>query len=138
MAARAGARHTSACGSRARCRPTTTAWSRSRFLGQVRQALHRELTDRLPTLASTARGLRLSARTLQRRLADEGATFQELVESVRFERARTLLDAGRLGVGQIALELHFSDVSSFVRAYRGVTGETPGSRRAAGRDLSGR
>ena len=70
--------------------------------------------------------MRLSARTLQRKLAAEATSFQALADDVRAEAARELLSAGRLGVGQIALELHYADVSTFVRAFKRLVGLTPG------------
>lgn len=98
----------------------------SRYLGHVRDIIRERLRHELPTLEEVARALRTSARTLQRRLGEEGSSFQELVESVRSESARELLADQRRSVGQVAFELHYADVSGFVRAFRRWTGATPG------------
>lgn len=101
----------------------------SKYLGHVRDIIRERLRHELPTLEEVARALRTSARTLQRRLGEEGSSFQELVESVRSESARELLADHRRSVGQVAFELHYADVSGFVRAFRRWTGATPGEYR---------
>ncbi|HUS64923.1 MAG TPA: AraC family transcriptional regulator ligand-binding domain-containing protein [Kofleriaceae bacterium] len=98
----------------------------SRFLGLVVQQLRDELRRGPPTLEGVATRMRVSARTLQRKLAAESTSFQALADDVRVEAARELLSAGRLAVGQIALELHYADVSTFVRAFKRLVGLTPG------------
>ena len=70
--------------------------------------------------------LHMSKRTLQRRLEDEGLSFQELVDRVRAERARELVGDERLKLADVAFRLGFSDVSSFSRSFRRWTGVSPG------------
>lgn len=98
----------------------------NRFIGLVVQHLRDELRHGPPTLEGVATRMRLSARTLQRKLAADATSFQQLSDDVRVDAARELLSAGRLAVGQIALELHYADVSTFVRAFKRVVGLTPG------------
>jgi AraC-like DNA-binding protein len=43
----------------------------------------------------------------------------------RIERAKSLLAASKLSVTEIALDVGFSELSSFTSAFRKVTGETP-------------
>ncbi|MFF3438347.1 AraC family transcriptional regulator ligand-binding domain-containing protein [Streptosporangium sp. NPDC002721] len=78
-----------------------------------------------PDLASVARSLTLSARTLQRRLAAEGTTVAELVEAARRERAFVLLRDPELSAAQVASLLGYSEPPAFFRAFRRWTGLTP-------------
>jgi AraC-like DNA-binding protein len=77
-----------------------------------------------------ARELGLSGRTLQRRLGDEGASFQLLMTDVRRARARELLADPALDIDEVALLLGYEDQNSFFRAFRLWEGETPSSWRA--------
>ncbi|MFW6050689.1 MAG: AraC family transcriptional regulator ligand-binding domain-containing protein [Myxococcota bacterium] len=91
----------------------------------VRRALHRGFETSVPTLASTARLLGMSSRTLQRRLADEGARFGSLKDEVRAEIAKVLVRRGDLGLETIAAEMGYSDLGAFLRAFKRWTGMTP-------------
>ncbi len=94
-------------------------------LAKVREQIKRALDDGQPQLDGVARALRLSPRTLQRRLGDEGATFQQLVDEVREELARVHIKNPALALGEVAYLLGFSEMSSFTRAFRRWTGVTP-------------
>lgn len=95
-----------------------------RFLGQVRAIVHQSLPDGAPAIASVAKAMSLSSRSLQRRLGDEGTTFKQLVESVREEMARAYVARGTQPMGEIAFLLGFSESSAFVRAFKRWTGMT--------------
>ena len=60
------------------------------------------LAGRRPGIADVARELRLSARTLQRRLAEDGATFQQLLQEARREVARHYLQHSSLELNETA------------------------------------
>lgn len=78
------------------------------------------------SLEMSAQRLGVSGRTLQRRLRDEGTTFQAVLDEVRREYAtRYLADAHRT-IADVAYSVGFSDVSAFHRAFRRWTGRTPG------------
>ena len=98
--------------------------------GDVRIAIGDRLCGGELTLASLARGLRQSARTLQRRLSDEGTSVSALVESVRRERAFAYL-AANLPIAEVSYLLGFSEPRAFHRAFRRWTGETPQAWRAS-------
>jgi AraC-like DNA-binding protein len=66
--------------------------------------------------------LNVSARTYRRRLAEEGTSFQALLDEVRAEHATRHLREGRLPIASIAYQLGFNDPSNFRRAYRRWTG----------------
>jgi AraC-like DNA-binding protein len=74
---------------------------------------------------AVARSLNQSASTLQRRLRDEGATYQELLDATRHEVALEYLRHGRHSLVDIAFLLGFTDQSNFTRAFRRWTGKTP-------------
>ncbi|MEQ1438780.1 AraC family transcriptional regulator ligand-binding domain-containing protein [Fontimonas sp. SYSU GA230001] len=85
----------------------------------------RESGEGLPSQVELARTLNLSVRTLDRYLGREGVRFRELANEVRHERARALLEAGELGVTQIAHELGYADAANFARAFRKRAGLSP-------------
>ena len=72
----------------------------------------------------------LSARTLQRRLADDGASFQQLVQEARRELARHYLLHSSLELNETAYLLGYEDAHSFFRAFHGWEGSPPGEWRA--------
>ncbi|MGE0336422.1 MAG: AraC family transcriptional regulator [Gammaproteobacteria bacterium] len=79
----------------------------------------------IPALVDVVRELRLSTRTLQRRLDDEGTTFSALLAEVRLERARDLMRRSGLPNEVIARSLGFDDASAFSRAFKAWTGVSP-------------
>lgn len=81
-----------------------------------------------------AEALDVHPRTLRRRLAEEGAGLQAVFVETRFEVARELLHQTHLPLAEIAATLGFHDASTFVRAFRGRAGITPGLWREQQRD----
>ena len=67
----------------------------------------------------------MSARTLQRRLSDNGIRFNLLVDQVRREAAEAHLARGSVNFVELAFLLGFSDPNSFFRAFKRWTGTTP-------------
>lgn len=92
------------------------------LLEQVKWVLKRDLTRRLGDVASE---LKLSERTLQRRITEEGTTFRDLVVDARQELGRQLLADPSVTVEEIAFLLGYQDTSSFYRAFREREGVTP-------------
>lgn len=93
------------------------------------------LAERLPqpaTADSAADALGVSTRTLHRRLADEGTSFQRVKDDFRRDRALQLLTRSQAPINHISEALGFDSTASFHRAFRGWTGETPGAFRGAG------
>lgn len=84
---------------------------------------------------SIAGRLNISTRTLRRKLADEGYSFQEAKNLAREQRAKYLLANTNASLTEIAYELGFSELSAFSRAFRRWVGETPQSYRESIRDL---
>ncbi|GIJ43524.1 AraC family transcriptional regulator [Virgisporangium aliadipatigenens] len=92
---------------------------------RVRAALLELLPAGQGTAAHVARRLALSSRTLQRRLAREGTTFQAVLERTRLRLARHYLSRPEITVGEIAFLLGYDEPSSFYRAFHQWSGTTP-------------
>ena len=95
------------------------------FIDQVRSTIQRKLAGRRPMMREVARELRISARTLQRRLQESGRSFQQVLEEARHELARHYLASSPLELNETAYLLGYEDASSFVRAFRGWEGVPP-------------
>jgi AraC-like DNA-binding protein len=67
---------------------------------------------------AACRALRLSRRTLQRRLKAEKTSFQKVLKEVRAELAITYLKDARLKSLEIAMLLGYSNISSFTTAFK--------------------
>jgi AraC-like DNA-binding protein len=98
--------------------------------GRVKWIMKRRLATNRPDVGGIARELALSERTLQRRLADEGTRFQDVLTEARRELAHEYLANGQLDMGDVAFLLGFDDQNSFFRAFRQWEGETPARWRA--------
>ncbi|MBX3619808.1 MAG: helix-turn-helix domain-containing protein [Rhizobacter sp.] len=92
------------------------------------------VTEALPTppgVAELARELGLSERTLARRVrARTGQSTLALVQSVRLNRARWLLETSRLSVEQVAEQVGYGDATALWRLMRRVAGASPRQFRA--------
>ena len=95
------------------------------FSEQVRLAIQQKLTGRRPTIDDIADALHLSSRTLQRRLQDEGFSYQRVLEEARHQLARHYLNNSALELNEAAYLLGYEDGNSFVRAFRGWEGVPP-------------
>lgn len=80
---------------------------------------------------AVSRALLLSPRTLQRRLENEGVTFQKVLQETRESLARHYLDQSPMTTTDIAFLLGYDEPSSFSRAYHSWTGTTPEHARSA-------
>lgn len=82
-------------------------------------------------LAAVAKIFNLSSRTLHRRLATLGTSFQEIVDEVRCEMACQLLKNTTLPISQLSVMLGFSEVSAFSRSFKRRLACGPGAWRAS-------
>ncbi len=90
----------------------------------VREEIIHVFSTGKPALGGVARALRVSPRTLQRRLADRGFTFSRLVDEARFLTARRLISE-QYRLSEVACRLGYADAGSFTRAFERWTGITP-------------
>lgn len=72
-----------------------------------------------------ALALGMSRQTLYRRLQEEGVTFAEVHDDLRHRMARDFLTARKISVNETAYLLGFSEASSFARAFKRWTGQSP-------------
>lgn len=92
---------------------------------QVRRLLRTSLLTRGGSIDDIAGLLRLSRRTLSRRLDQEGTTFRQLTDEIRFEVARQFIENTTMSMTQIALAMKYSETSAFSRAFRQWSGLAP-------------
>lgn len=78
-----------------------------------------------PDLASMASQLGMGERSLRRKLALEGRTFQQLLNEAKAKHAQQELQDQNLSVDAVAAQLGFSDVANFRKAFRQWTGMSP-------------
>jgi len=97
----------------------------------VRAWLAQRCAAQPPSVQKLAAELRISERSLTRRLARAGLHFRALLDDVRSERARALLDAGELSMTEVAQQLEFADATAFGRAFRRWHGVSPTDYRIA-------
>lgn len=79
------------------------------------------------SVRTVALALRMSTRTLQRRLETEGTRYAEVVDSVREQLARALVAAQAPTLSEIAFQLGFAEFATFSRAFKRWTGTSPGA-----------
>jgi AraC-like DNA-binding protein len=96
----------------------------------LRRVLSRALATGAPSAQAAARALGMTTRTLQRRLADAGTTFQGEVERTRQELATMYLADRTLSIAEVGFLLGYADQRSFLRAFRRWTGTAPSAYRA--------
>ncbi|MBZ0266734.1 AraC family transcriptional regulator [bacterium] len=94
---------------------------------RVRIQVSRSLSEGVPAISEVAGRLGTSARTLQRRLADQGHTYQTLVDEARRQLAGRLLRETDYSLAEIAFMTGFSEQSAFTRAFKRWAGQTPRS-----------
>lgn len=90
-----------------------------------RRALVPLIREGQGSLAALAASRHMSARSLQRRLSEQGMSFQQLLDQTRQHLAEGHLRERALDLAEIALLLGYSEQSAFTRAFKGWTGETP-------------
>lgn len=95
----------------------------------VRRAVASILSEGVPTLSSIASQLGIGSRTLQRRLTEQGHSFQSVVDSARHDLAKRLLSETQYSLAEIAFLTGFSEQSGFTRAFKRWAGQTPRSYR---------
>jgi len=99
---------------------------------QVRKALIGVMDGGDSGIEALARRLGMSARSLQRRLADEQTSYNDLLAEVRAEFAKRYLARGTLTASEIAYLLGFTEPPAFFKAFKRWTGMTPREFQATG------
>lgn len=101
------------------------------FAAEVATRVRASLPDGA-NVEAVAAAMHMSARTLQRRLADGGAQFSEVLDGVRADEAKRALRDSDAPLAEIAWRLGFADLATFSRAFKRWTGKPPGTFRRGG------
>lgn len=113
-----------------RCRQLNLEFTgRQAWLARIRQLLVDQL-GAAPGLEGLARQMNCSSRTLRRHLGEMGSSYQQLLDELRFERAKQLLAEGQMPIYRIAEVLGFSETASFRHAFMRWSGVAPSHFRA--------
>ena len=78
-----------------------------------------------PSLENAASDLGMSGRTLRRKLAEEGTSYQQELDVVREKLAKQYFQRGGTSVTEVAMMLGYADSSAFAKAFRRWTGMAP-------------
>lgn len=89
----------------------------------------RNRLDKNLTIDDVALIQHISPRTLARRLASEGTTFQKTKDKLRRDIAIDLLNKTDTSITAISNDLGFEDPAAFSRAFKAWTGSAPGAYR---------
>lgn len=92
---------------------------------RVRNALLESLPAGGANVATVAAEMGMSTRSLQRRLSEAGTSFSVLLDETRTRLAKRYLSATGVSLEEIPYLLGYEGPSSFFRAFRGSTGQTP-------------
>ena len=96
---------------------------------QIRDHVATCLSEGIPAVSDVARHLGMSARTMQRRLAEQSLAYQTLVDEARRQLAKRLLQRTKFSLIEVAFMTGFSGQSAFTRAFKRWAGQTPRSYR---------
>ncbi|GAA5315300.1 MAG: AraC family transcriptional regulator [Candidatus Pelagadaptatus aseana] len=97
--------------------------------GRVAQLISASLLGQEPDKNTIAGQLHISPRTLQRKLANEQTTYQQVLDNTRHQLALDYLSQPELNITDIAYLLGFTEPSAFYRAFKKWQGVTPGNYR---------
>jgi len=78
-----------------------------------------------PDIEYLAEKMSVSVRTLRRRLREEGSSYRELLDEIRFGLARDYLTDTRLPLEEISALLGYSEPGNFSHAFRRWSGRSP-------------
>lgn len=96
------------------------------LVSRVKHSIQQQLMQGITRQDMVAEDLGITSRTLQRKLSQEGVSYQQLLDEVRQVMAEDYLLNSELSIPDIALRLGYSETTSFHRKFKAVVGKTPG------------
>lgn len=99
------------------------------FSEQIERAIRAHLQLGSVRKELIAQEFNICERTIQRRLAAEGTSFQSLLDQARFQRARELLRHTGLSLQDIAFNIGYTDARCFFRSFKKWTRTSPAAYR---------
>ncbi|PSF13013.1 AraC family transcriptional regulator [Marinobacter shengliensis] len=96
---------------------------------RVKQGIQKQLATGVTRQDMIAEDLGMTSRTLQRKLSQEGVSYQKLLDDVRQQMAEDYLRNTEMSIPDIALRLGYSETTSFHRKFKAAAGKTPGDYR---------
>jgi len=92
---------------------------------KVKRLIELNIADSHFDAEQVAKSLNMSRQTLYRKLKNDGASYSDLVEQVKQDKAFKLLEGTATPLTVIAYDLGFSELSAFTRAFKRWTGKSP-------------
>jgi AraC-like DNA-binding protein len=92
---------------------------------RVRRLLIDGMGQQQQSVQTIAREVGMSARTLARRLVDEGTSFRKIQDEVRHHLAIALLGDATVSIAEVAFFLGYAEPAPFHRSFKRWTGTTP-------------
>jgi AraC-like DNA-binding protein len=92
---------------------------------RVRRALVETMGQGNPSVTTVGRDMGLSARTLSRRLVEEGTSFRVIRDQVRSQLAAALMSDASVSIAEVAFFLGYAEPAPFHRSFKRWTGKTP-------------
>ena len=101
---------------------------------EVRQLIIERLPAGSANFEAIADALKMSSKTLERRLAERGQSFSALLDATRYETVKHYLEETDMRLSQVAYMAGYTEPATLVRAFKRWTGATPTQFRDALRD----
>jgi AraC-like DNA-binding protein len=98
---------------------------RDSFLDHFERVLHTVLWIKPASADEVAAMFSMSRRTLNRQLNSLGTTYSKVADEVKSQIACHTLCDSEMPLAELAGFLHYSDASSFIKAFKRWTGTTP-------------
>jgi AraC-like DNA-binding protein len=101
------------------------------FVGSLKQVILSYLQETDLSIEQAAGLCDMSKRSLQRTLSAAGTRYSKVLDQVRFDAATSMLQDPCTRVTDVALQLGYSDLTHFSRAFRRIAGVSPRTYRQA-------
>lgn len=101
------------------------AMDKADIIARVKQIIIQTLSSGNCNKQRVANEMAMSPSALQQKLAQRNSSFQDLLNQVRRSLALAYMEQARVSITEMSFMLGFADTSSFTRAFRRWTGNSP-------------